>query len=58
MTDANASERQWRLEDIYASTAAWEADAEELARQTDDFSRWQGRLHESSDALLAALRAR
>src|SRR5947209_9666463 len=56
--DGTTPERTWRLEDIYASVEAWEADAVALTPKIAALSGWAGRLREGSEALLGVLRAR
>ena len=38
----------WRLEDLYPSDQAWEADAQAIRQQLEDFVKYQGKLGESS----------
>ena len=47
----------WRLEDLYPSDQAWEADAQAIRQQLEDFAKYQDRLGESSSSLFAGLQA-
>lgn len=47
----------WRLEDLYPSDQAWEADAQAIRQQLEDFAKYQGKLGESSSRLFAGLQA-
>lgn len=47
----------WRLEDLYLSDQAWEADAQAIRQQLEDFAKYQGKLGESSSRLFAGLQA-
>lgn len=47
---------QWNLADIYADESLWEADYASAEALVSAFSAHAGRLHESADALYAALR--
>lgn len=49
---------QWRLADIYASADAWEEDFVRVGEMTVAIETFAGRLAESPDALLEALRLR
>lgn len=51
-------ENTWDLEAIYADTAAWEADFDKVASMIPALSAFQGRLGESGETLLAALKQR
>ncbi|MEA4940528.1 MAG: oligoendopeptidase F [Christensenella sp.] len=46
---------QWNLADIYADESLWEADYQSAEALVAAFSAHAGRLHESADALFAAL---
>ncbi len=46
---------KWNLEDIYQDETLWEADYQSAEALVDAFSAHAGRLHESADALFAAL---
>lgn len=50
------AEYKWRLEDIYPTTAAWEADLEKVKAELPKLTAMQGTLGNSADALLAALK--
>jgi oligoendopeptidase F len=54
--DAVAPEHRWRLEDIYATLADWEADAKWVSAQTQKLTGLAGKLGESAGTLLEALR--
>ncbi len=47
----------WRLKDLYASDADWEEGLLEIQRQLKSFAGYQGKLGQSSETLLDALRA-
>ena len=49
---------KWNIEAMYADEADWEADYAKSEELADAFSGYSGRLGESSDVLLAALRDR
>lgn len=49
---------KWRLEDIYPSVAAWEADLNKVRAELPGLSAMQGNLGTSADALLGALKLR
>lgn len=51
-------EYRWRLEDIYASEAAWQQDYDEVKSQLPDLEAFQGKLGSSAETLLAALKLR
>lgn len=46
---------KWKLENIYANRAAWEGDLAKLTQLANKFSKHQGKLEQSEDALLKAL---
>ncbi|MFT9846457.1 oligoendopeptidase F [Aneurinibacillus sp. REN35] len=46
---------KWKLENIYANRAAWEGDLAKLTQLANNFSKHQGKLRQSEDALLKAL---
>ncbi|NME97389.1 oligoendopeptidase F [Aneurinibacillus aneurinilyticus] len=46
---------KWRLEDIYADRAAWEADVKKLTQLADAFSKHQGKIGQSAGNLLQSL---
>ena len=54
--DVPASDK-WDLSQIYGSDADWEADLNDIPRLTDALTACKGRLAESPETLLAALRA-
>lgn len=47
---------KWRLEDIYESDALWEKDFEKAKAHSCEFAKYAGRLGESSEVLLSALK--
>ncbi|MCL6452143.1 MAG: oligoendopeptidase F [Alicyclobacillus sp.] len=47
---------KWKLEDIYPSMEAWQQEAEEAQQLCRELAGYQGRLGESAETLLAALR--
>lgn len=47
---------KWKLEDIYRDESLWETDYQSAQALISAFGAHAGRLHESADALLAALR--
>lgn len=49
-------EAKWRLEDIFASDEAWEAEFEQAKEAIAQAGRFQGRLGESAETFLAALK--
>ena len=51
-------EETWRLEDIFATSADWEAGLRAVEGMLPDVTRYRGRLHEGSTVLLACLDAR
>lgn len=51
-------EYRWRLEDIYASEAAWQQDYDEVKSRLPDLEAFQGKLGSSAETLLAALKLR
>src|SRR5579875_900244 len=54
-----APDYRWRLEDIYADDAAWEADCSRLQQRLSEGAEFQGRLGADDGAvLLRALQAR
>jgi oligoendopeptidase F len=48
---------QWRIEDIYASTAAWQKDWKEVKSETKALAKYEGKLLSSPQTLLAFLEA-
>jgi oligoendopeptidase F len=46
---------KWKLEDIYADKAVWEADLKKLEQMANAFPRYQGKVGRSADELLKAL---
>ena len=51
-------EYRWRLEDIYASEAAWQQDYDEVKSRLPDLEAFQGKLGSSAETLLKALKLR
>ena len=51
-----AQQDKWRIEDIYATDEAWEADYNECIRRAKEKCAYQGRLAESALILYQALR--
>lgn len=49
---------KWNIADMYADEADWEADFDASLKMADDFTSYSGRLGESAELLLEALRAR
>ncbi len=49
---------KWRLEDIYPDDGAWEQEFEEVKERLKAADRFKGRVGESAEMLLAALKAR
>ena len=49
------AEYKWKLEDLYASDAAWDKAKQELAAQFDEVTKYQGKLAGSASELLACL---
>ena len=49
---------KWNIEDMYQDDATWEADVTEALKGAQDFAKYQGRLTESGETLLEALKAR
>ena len=49
-------ETQWRLEDMYASNEAWEADAALLSEKIEKLGSFKGRLGEGAKVFLEAFR--
>lgn len=49
-------ETQWRLEDMYASNEAWEADAALLSEKIEKLGSFQGRLGEGAKVFLEVFR--
>lgn len=54
--DQIATEDKWRLEDLYTTLDGWEQDVAQLRAMTEQFVGYQGRLGESAEQLLAAIR--
>ena len=51
-----AQQDKWRIEDIYATDEAWEADYNECIRRAQEKCAYQGRLAESALILYQALK--
>ena len=51
-----AQQDKWRIEDIYATDEAWEADYDECIRRAKEKCVYQGRLAESAQILYQALK--
>ena len=51
-----AQQDKWRIEDIYATDEAWEADYNECIRRAKEKCVYQGRLAESAQILYQALK--
>ena len=51
-----AQQDKWRIEDIYATDEAWEADYNECIRRAKEKCAYQGRLAESAQILYQALK--
>ncbi|RME26522.1 MAG: hypothetical protein D6800_06275, partial [Candidatus Zixiibacteriota bacterium] len=51
-----AEQYRWDLSDIYADSAAWEADFSFLDKHLSDFESFRGRLGESATQLLSCLK--
>ncbi len=49
---------KWDIEAMYPDEGQWSRDAEEAGKEAESFTAFSGRLTESADQLLAALRAR
>lgn len=49
---------KWNIEDMYQDDATWEADVTEALKDAQDFAKYKGRLTESGETLLEALKAR
>ena len=49
---------KWNIEDMYADEAEWEADFSAALKMADGFALYSGKLGESAETLLSALRAR
>ena len=49
-------EAKWRLEDIFPTDEAWEAEFQQLKEAVAQAGRYQGRVGESAQTLLAALK--
>lgn len=52
------AEYKWRLEDIYASDAAWEEDFKRVKALLDELGAYEGRVGEAASTLLAVLKMR
>ncbi|KJS03320.1 MAG: oligopeptidase PepB [Peptococcaceae bacterium BRH_c4a] len=50
------AENKWRLEDIYTGLEQWEQDFSQIQEMIDTIGSYRGRLGESADTLLKALR--
>jgi oligoendopeptidase F len=46
---------KWRLEDIFADTAAWQADFDLLQSRMGELEKYKGRLSESAETLFECL---
>lgn len=55
--DEIESKYKWKLEDIYASDAAWEEDFKKVRRMADDMARFKGRLAGDMQTLLKCLKS-
>lgn len=51
-------EKTWRLEDIFATDEAWDAEFIAVSDLVKDVDKFSGRLHESAENILQALQAR
>ena len=51
-------EKTWRLEDIFATDAAWDAEYENVEALSEKASNYQGTLQDGAEAMLAALKYR
>ena len=51
-------ENTWRMEDIYASDAAWKEEYETLSAEYGKLSEYKGHLGDSADTLLSYLKLR
>lgn len=49
---------KWNISDMYADEEIWESDFNEALKMADDFAQYAGKLGESAETMLAALRAR
>ena len=49
---------KWNIEDMYEDDATWQDDVNEALSGAKDFAKYQGRLTESGETLLEALKAR
>ena len=49
---------KWNIEDMYKDDATWQDDVNEALSGAKDFAKYQGRLTESGETLLEALKAR
>ena len=47
---------KWKIEDLYATNEAWEADFEKLQNGMEDLKKYEGTLAESADNLLALMK--
>lgn len=56
--DEVAEEYKWNLETIYATNDLWETEFAEVGPMADDLKKYEGRLGESGDTLLAAFTLR
>lgn len=52
---AVAVEETWRLEDLFATTEAWQTELTEIAKAYDQLDQYLGHLHEGAGTLLACL---
>ena len=51
-------EKTWRLEDIFATDAAWDAEYEKVEALSEEASNYQGTLQDGAEAMLAAFKYR
>jgi oligoendopeptidase F len=58
LRDEVAVEHKWNLDAVYPQDSQWESDFEEVSPLLDTVAGYKGRLGESGQTLLAALRAR
>ena len=54
--DEIAKEYKWNIEDMYPDESAWDKDLEECLKAAENFAKYNGRLTESAQTLLAALK--
>lgn len=48
---------KWNIEDMYADEKIWEKDVKDALEGAKDFAKYQGKLTDSADILLEALKA-